>query len=1104
MPIDDALKEKFTKKVESTKIGTVIKNIKSKPEPKSKPKQPKPKPKSKPKKVTKPKIDTDKLEKAKEGFKEVVSTLPKPVQPITIKEPEPPKPKTPTSGPKPASEPKPDIEQAKEGFEEFVIKSPVTSKIVDIAQKETPGKKKETFVEKHMKAKEETLPPLGNIAARPSNEPPKPDIFKNENITIRPDQSIYIEYETSAGDIKKVVWKASHFEKNQGDLISQGSRVIRAKTGNDELILEAPTSKEWQKTMMDYYLDEYKSNKYIPTDIKTQIKSQVPPEVKRLGMEKEFIDTAYRQFLGIADEGLYPDIGVTSEAVFNVKLQKKYEKLPEVEQFKYQMDFGDMASVPMSEWKYYPGGSEYMKARKESMIDKYIESGEVGTLRTDPSKLTSARGIGGIYAGAGPQVDVDVGAIRRQAWDKLTLTPEQHHEKYFYEMPAPVRWASSAAHAGLQALAFPITLPQTVIKFATGGKTLILPDVGEALYKIRPGGPTGIIETGISEGVGAITGKSPGAWERFTKDPISGLFATGGELIGFYGAGKGVSALRKAVTPRITSGVRTIGTKVYQQFPKGWERAFPKLQPLETYIYGKTPTYVPRIYGMRGGTSIMTGTGKVRYLMSETLPTGATRAIRTTLRKTPVKTTGYRSLTSRALSRIQSKAKTSWVGKPTWVQRLKAFSTEKPTSLGRYYRQKLLGQAPSEGISIAEKLHQFKIGAIGKAKTGFKRFTGMEKPVPKYTMVAKEDIIKGYGSATERQQGYLFKRIKTYEKDWGKRYVPEKELIPKKYFGIKEKGPSYYRTPSGHIKGVLSPEGELLIGETRGIIRTSVPSVTKQPRFYKLRDFIASKESRKLARGLPGKGSKRFKQVDSAVITTRRFGTEFGGEAYTGAPTASEIAAAEEGMTTMIHSHWKGTSPYFKGPIKRAPIFPGETTAAMGIARSLAAPIAFAGYGVSRIPNALRFPKTNIRAPSEFFSIKPIRHDMIKPHIGIKTEPRTDVLPSISLTPETKTDIIQRQSIGQTQPPIQGQHQEQLQQQEYDIDTDIEIKTKKKKIPIIFPETEGAKPKHDRKIKHKRIAGYKERTYDVPDIWRATKFKKGKKDVFFKPKGVKF
>ena len=75
-----------------------------------------------------------------------------------------------------------------------------------------------------------------------------------------------------------------------------------------------------------------------------------------------------------------------------------------------------------------------------------------------------------------------------------------------------------------------------------------LPDVGKYLEKHQPGGPQGLIGTGISEGVAYATGSESNAWERFTKNPLSGIAATGGEivgaLIGGYGWSKGKDLLK--------------------------------------------------------------------------------------------------------------------------------------------------------------------------------------------------------------------------------------------------------------------------------------------------------------------------------------------------------------------------------------------------------------------------------------------------------------------------------------------------------------------------------------------------------------------------------
>jgi len=132
---------------------------------------------------------------------------------------------------------------------------------------------------------------------------------------------------------------------------------------------------------------------------------------------------------------------------------------------------------------------------------------------------------------------------------------------WYKELPFRARIELAAAESGLQMLAFPITLTQTAIKYATGegdwadpfkrietGETLgILPDVGYELgvRKIAP--VRGHIERHISEGLELFGAPKQDFFADVKKYPIESMFATAGEIGGIVTASYGLGLAKVGI-----------------------------------------------------------------------------------------------------------------------------------------------------------------------------------------------------------------------------------------------------------------------------------------------------------------------------------------------------------------------------------------------------------------------------------------------------------------------------------------------------------------------------------------------------------------------------
>lgn len=179
--------------------------------------------------------------------------------------------------------------------------------------------------------------------------------------------------------------------------------------------------------------------------------------------------------------------------------------------------------IPATERKHYYGGKEHLESLSLTEKEQVIE-------RFKKEEPTSAYFYKEFYGGLYGKSDE---FIQNQMWKGLTLTEEEQQKSFWEGMPSFLRWQVSGVHAFGSAVLWPVILPQAGVKLAIGGKTLILPDVGKEISKYKPGAmPSGLISTGVSEGIGALTGKGSDAWSKFQADPFSGIFATVGEWYG--------------------------------------------------------------------------------------------------------------------------------------------------------------------------------------------------------------------------------------------------------------------------------------------------------------------------------------------------------------------------------------------------------------------------------------------------------------------------------------------------------------------------------------------------------------------------------------------
>jgi len=400
------------------------------------------------------------------------------------------------------------------------------------------------------KPKKDIIMERASVTPQSNNSPPKPNT-KTYGGSVKANQSMSITYEDEAGKLITVGSSVKNLERDQEDIIGRGGYVVRVASGS-KVFFEAERLGDYKNRVTSFYQSKYKISGYIPPSIEQQIRQDMPSSVRYLGLEKEYVRSSYeRGVLGYNYQNMpeYRPPGFVGPIAdpFSVKAQEKFSSLPDVKKFEFGFRFGDIGKEPVETWKNYPGGAEFLKksspGEKQEYIDDYIGrhggyDKVAGRVIHDvgrslfPSSFKETE----YYTPSKSEIKAKT---RSRVWEDITLTVPQIESSYWEKTPAPARWTYSYSHAFVSGLAFPITLPQAGVKLVTG-KTWLLPDVGGTLGSIRGGSPSGIISTGFSEGIGKLTGNESDEWERFARDPVSGLFATAGEVFGIVGGGKAV------------------------------------------------------------------------------------------------------------------------------------------------------------------------------------------------------------------------------------------------------------------------------------------------------------------------------------------------------------------------------------------------------------------------------------------------------------------------------------------------------------------------------------------------------------------------------------
>jgi len=246
------------------------------------------------------------------------------------------------------------------------------------------------------------------------------------------------------------------------------------------------------------------------------------------------------------------------------QFQEAYESMSPAEKAEYNKKYILPNIENPEEIKYYEGGLEYLQSlsepERQALINKYLEQNP--DLQT--SQAVRQRDVTSILFPQSPS-DIPDGTSyqprsarteRETAWDLITTPEQQLQEKYYSQLGTYPKAVLGYSRGVTSTLASPITLPQVIFKTATGKQ--LGPDTSKYL-SMQPGatsGPQGLIGATISEGVGLVTGKSPGEYAKIQKSPIEALASTGGEIVGMAtlsGLGQGAKSIttKRVIKPTI-------------------------------------------------------------------------------------------------------------------------------------------------------------------------------------------------------------------------------------------------------------------------------------------------------------------------------------------------------------------------------------------------------------------------------------------------------------------------------------------------------------------------------------------------------------------------
>ena len=301
---------------------------------------------------------------------------------------------------------------------------------------------------------------------------------------------------------------------------------------------------------------EYQKTGEVPDYFREQV--DVPENIKYLGAEKEYVQEVFESSMGL-NETSVPKGFVGPPKPSDYELQQKvrgsYKNLSDPEKAEYNIRFLNWSSIPVENWKHYPGGKQYLSSlseeKKQKIIDQYLESsGDISdTVERRQYSLGRAlfpENVEDVTFGESsysPAIE-RTKSVREMAWEDLTLSQSERERLYFSESSFPARLTFSTSTRFTQGVSWPVTLPQTMIKFVNKGETRFLPDLSKHIEE-----STAVPPSVIGSAIGEVwLGQDMGEAKKWHKEfPVESAFGLGAEVVGTYLTGKALGAARMKV-----------------------------------------------------------------------------------------------------------------------------------------------------------------------------------------------------------------------------------------------------------------------------------------------------------------------------------------------------------------------------------------------------------------------------------------------------------------------------------------------------------------------------------------------------------------------------
>lgn len=268
--------------------------------------------------------------------------------------------------------------------------------------------------------------------------------------------------------------------------------------------------------------------------------------------------------------------------------EQALRRMSEEEKHEFGYRYTEWEDVPVEDRPRQYGFQQYWASlseeEKKKIVEQYKGSQKFKSFKESPGGRYQREEIARselekeISKEYGPLATYTTGVYDYETAETIMARGHYTESSVFSDLSLRSRIRTSLAESGLRAVSYPITLPQTAIKYATGsgdwtdvggrvssGQTLgYLPDVSKEIDKLKISPTEGAISGLIGE---AISGGKSTYLETAEKYPLETAAATTGEGFGLITAGSAVGAVKTATTRGLDYvGLRFANTPIYSRF----------------------------------------------------------------------------------------------------------------------------------------------------------------------------------------------------------------------------------------------------------------------------------------------------------------------------------------------------------------------------------------------------------------------------------------------------------------------------------------------------------------------------------------------------------